>query len=331
VLRWIVVVVVLLLAVSGGATWWAGQELHRKHVLPAGGAMITVAPGERLRAVADHLQAAGVVRFGLLLSLWARINRLDRHIRSGEYRFEGALSPLDVLDLLRSPGAALHRVMIPEGSTVEQVAAIFAAQGFGGADAFLDAAQSPELLADLDLPATGVEGYLFPDTYALAWSESAADIIRRMVARFRAATADLEGVRRQRNLTPRAWVTLASIVEKETGTAGERPLVAAVFLNRLRLQWPLQSDPTVIYGLDAFDGNLTKADLRRPSRYNTYTNPGLPPGPICNPGRAALAAVLEPAPVDYLYFVARGDGTHQFSRTLDEHNRAVARYQSRAP
>ena len=328
-LRGIAIGLVLLVAASGATAWWAWQELHRKHALPSGGAVVTVASGERLRPVAERLQSAGVVRVGLLLSLWARINQLDRQVRSGEYRLEGALSPLDVLDILRSPSAALHRVTVPEGSTVEQVAAIFAAQGFGGADAFLEAAQSPDLLLDLDLPASGVEGYLFPDTYALSWVETPAAIVRRMVARFRDATADLETARQRSDIAPQAWVTLASIVEKETGAATERPLVAAVFLNRLRLRWPLQSDPTVIYGLDGFDGNLTKQDLRRPTRYNTYTNQGLPPGPICNPGRAALIAVLNPATADYLYFVARGDGTHQFSRTLDEHNRAVARFQSR--
>lgn len=311
----------------GGAAAFAWRELHRPQPLPSGGVVLTVSAGESLRAVSRRLQAAGVVRSGWLLSLWAQTHHLDRQVRSGDYRFAGALTPLEVLDMLRSPMAALHRVTVPEGATVEQVAAIFAAQGFGGADAFLCAAHDPNLLADLDLPPTGAEGYLFPDTYALEWTATPADIIRRMVTRFHVATAALEPLPLPSDFSRHDWVTLASIVEKETGVESERPLVAAVFLNRLRLHWPLQSDPTVIYGLDAFDGNLTRAELHQPTRYNTYTNPGLPPGPICNPGLAALTAVLRPADSNYLYFVARGDGTHQFSNTLADHNRAVQQYQ----
>jgi peptidoglycan lytic transglycosylase G len=318
-------VLVLLVLVGSAALGW--RELHRPQLLPAGGALLTITPGEGFHSVATRLQTAGVIRYGWLLSLWARATGLDRQVRSGDYRFDRPLSPLGVLDLLRSPLAALHRVTIPEGSTVAQVAAIFAAHGFGGTDAFLCAAHDPNLLADLDLPASGAEGYLFPDTYALSWSVTPAGIIRRMVTRFRDATAEFQSLREQRDLATNGWVTLASIVEKETGIEKERPLVAAVFLNRLRLNWPLQSDPTVIYGLPNFDGDLTRADLQRPTPYNTYTHGGLPPGPICNPGRAALAAVLHPAPVDYLYFVARGDGTHQFSTSLAEHNRAVQRFQ----
>ncbi|HUI28038.1 MAG TPA: endolytic transglycosylase MltG [Candidatus Kryptonia bacterium] len=322
----LVAVLVLVLA-SGAATWLGWRVLHEAYAPPSGGAVIAIAPGEGFRSVAERLQAAGVVRCGWLLSLWARANGLDRQVRPGDYRFDVARTSIEVLEVLRSPTAALHRVTIPEGSTVAQVAALFAAQGFGGVDAFLCAARDPKLLAELDLPATGVEGYLFPDTYILPWAEMPADIVRRMVSRFRDVAAEMEPARQQRDLAQHAWVTLASIIEKETGADKERALVAAVFHNRLRRQWPLQSDPTVIYGLPSFDGDLTKAQLHQPTRYNTYTNTGLPPGPICNPGRAALAAALQPAPVDYLYFVARGDGSHQFSKTLEEHNRAVEKYQ----
>jgi UPF0755 protein len=319
----------IVAAVLGGAGALAWRELHRPQPLPSGGVVLTVSAGEPFRAVSRRLQVAGVVRSGWLLSLWAQAHQLDRQVRSGDYRFTGALTPLEVLDMLRSPMEALHRVTIPEGATVDQVAAIFASRGFGGADAFLCAVHDPNLLADLDLPPSGAEGYLFPDTYAFEWTATPADIIHRMVNRFRAATAALEPVRLPLDLSRHDWVTLASIVEKETGAESERSLVAAVFLNRLRLHWPLQSDPTVIYGLEAFDGDLTREQLHQPTRYNTYTNPGLPPGPICNPGLAALTAVLHPADSSYLYFVARGDGTHQFSNTLDEHNRAVQQYQKR--
>ena len=327
--RWALIGLLVLVLAVGGVIALEWRELHQPIAPPAGGALVSITQGESFRAVAARLQTAGVVRHGWLLTLWARANQLDRQVHPGDYRFDAPLAPVDVLDVLRSPSAALHRVTIPEGATLAQIAALFAAQGFGGADAFLCAARDPNLLADLDLPATGAEGYLFPDTYVLSWTETPPQIIRRMVSRFRDVIADLEPPAPPRDLTEHAWVTLASIVERETGAENERSLVAAVFSNRLRLHWPLQSDPTVIYGLPSFDGDLTKAQLHQPTRYNTYTNTGLPPGPICNPGRAALAAALKPAPVDYLYFVARGDGTHQFSKTLEEHNRAVDKYQRR--
>jgi UPF0755 protein len=272
------------------------------------------------------LQSAGVVRHAWGLRLWARWQALDRLVRPGDYRFDRALAPIEVLGLLRSPMAALHRVTIPEGSTLNQVATLLANAGFGGADQFLCLARDPTFLLSLDVPTTGLEGYLFPDTYAFGWNTPPEDILAAMVERFRHEAAPLQARRLDAGMSEADMVILASIIEKETGAAAERPLVSAVFHNRLQRGMPLQSDPTATYGRDV-RGRPTASDIAVESPYNTYLRTGLPPGPICNPGGASLNAALRPANVPYLYFVSRNDGTHVFSRTLNEHNRAVARFQ----
>lgn len=326
VVRRLFILVVLSLTLLGAAAAWLWQDLHTPATLPPGGAVISVGPGESFRTTSSRLQAAGVVRHAWVLSLWARWHALDRLVRSGDYRFEQALSPIEVLDLLRSPMAALHRVTIPEGTTLNQVTALLAAAGFAGTDQFLCVARDPQFLLSLDVPASGLEGYVFPDTYAFAWNTPPQRILTTMVERFRQETAPLHPLRLDAGMSESDMVILASIIEKETGAPDERPMVSAVFHNRLRLGMPLQSDPTATYGRDV-RGLPTASDITVESPYNTYLHTGLPPGPICNPGVAALRAALRPASVPYLYFVSRNDGTHVFSRTLDEHNRAVARFQ----
>jgi len=288
--------------------------------------MVSVAPGEPFRTTTTRLQAAGVVRHAWVLRLWARWRGLDRLIRSGDYRFEQPLSPIEVLAVLRSPTAALHRVTIPEGSTLEQIAALFANAGFGGSDQFLCLSHDPGFLLSVDVPASGLEGYLFPDTYSFPWSTPPEGILAAMVDRFREQTAALQALSLDAGMSEEDMVVLASLIEKETGVAEERALVSAVFHNRLQLGMPLQSDPTAMYGRD-IHGPPTAADMAVDSPYNTYLHLGLPPGPICNPGLASMQAALTPAKVPYLYFVARNDGTHAFSRTLEEHKRAVAHFQ----
>lgn len=311
---------------------WAWRDLHAPLAPPPGGALVSVAPGESFRTTCARLEAAGVVRHAWLLRLWGRWQGFDRSVHAGDFRFAQALAPLEVLDRLRSPMAALHRVTIPEGSTVNQVATLLASAGFGGADQFLCLARDPHFLLSVDVPATGLEGYLFPDTYAFAWSTPPARILAAMVERFRAAVAPLQALRLDAGMSAGDMVILASIIEKETGAAEERQLVSAVLHNRLRLGMPLQSDPTATYGRD-IRGLPTATDIAVESPYNTYLHTGLPPGPICNPGLATLHAALTPARVPYLYFVSRNDGTHAFSRTLTEHNRSVARFRrdSRRP
>ncbi len=309
----------------GAAAVWVWRDLHTPAPLPPGGALVSVAEGESFRATAARLQAAGVVRHGWALRLWARWQALDRLVRSGDYRFEQPLSPIEVLALLRSPTAALHRVTIPEGSTLAQIATSLANAGFGSADQFLCVARDPAFLLGLDLPASGLEGYLFPDTYAFAWRMPPDRILTTMVDRFREQTASLQPQRLDAQMSEEDMVVLGSVIEKETGVAAERALVSAVFHNRLQLGMLLQSDPTALYGRDV-RGAPTAADMAVESPYNTYLHAGLPPGPICSPGIAAMQAAIMPAKVPYLYFVARNDGTHTFSRTLQEHNRAVTQF-----
>jgi len=322
---WLVAIGASLLLLSTAA-YWIWQDLNTPQDPPPGGALVSVAPGEAFRLTSARLQAAGVVRHEWPLRLWARWKGLDRLVRSGDYRFERPLAPLGVLAMLRSPSAALHRVTIPEGTTFSQVAALLAAAGMGGADLFQCLAHDADLLATLDLPASGLEGYVFPDTYAFAWSMPPEQILTVMVHRFREQTAGLEPRRREAQMTVQDMVILGSLIEKEAAAANERAMVSAVFHNRLQLAMPLQSDPTAVYGRD-LRGAPTAADLTVESPYNTYLHPGLPPGPICNPGLAALTAALTPERVPYLYFVSRNDGTHVFSRTLEDHNRAVAHFQ----
>ena len=293
---------------------------------------ITVEEGERFAEVAADLARQGVLRHPLPLILWGRLTRQDRNVHWGEYLITRPLTPIELLARITGPPDPLHEVVVPEGRTLREVVALLAAAGFGSEESFLCILQDPRFLADEDLPPAGAEGYLFPDTYAFPLATPQERIVRTMLRRFRDVFgAELALRATHLGLTVHQAVTLASLVEAETPRPEERRLVAAVFLNRLHRGMPLQSDPTVLYGREGGDRTLTRADLRRPTPFNTYTIPGLPPGPIGNPGRASLEAAVDPAPVDYLYFVASGDGTHTFSGNLAAHNAAVAHYRHHRP
>ncbi|HWR97766.1 MAG TPA: endolytic transglycosylase MltG [Candidatus Methanoperedens sp.] len=312
---------------TGGAL--AAVLAHALFVAPAGrGASpvgVRIAAGSDLRQIARVLGEAGAVASPGAFVLAARLAGLERRLRPGDYRVDPGLSlPALVRALIDGRGRSVS-VTIPEGWRLEQVAERLAAAGVCSRDGFLAGARDQRLLATLAIPGPSAEGFLFPETYAFAVPSDPAEVVRAMHRQFTKVWAELAPPATA--LTPLQAVTLASIVERETAAPFERPLVAAVFLNRLRLGMPLQADPTVIYGIEGFDGDLRRRDLAAANPYNTYVVRGLPPGPIAAPGRASLAAVLRPAPVDYLYFVARSDGTHQFSRTLAEHNRAVQRFQ----
>jgi UPF0755 protein len=325
-------VLVLLAIVAGSAGGClAYLELHRPGPPVTAPMVLTVMEGKRFADVARELHERGVLRHPELLIVWARLTGEDRQVRAGEFLVTTPLSPLGLLARVTSRPDPLHEVTIPEGLTVRQVVAAFSAAGFGAEESFFCLLDDPAFLAAEDLPADGAEGYLFPDTYDFPLATPPERILRAMLKRFRdVVTPDFAAKAAQIGLSVHEAVTLASLVEEEAAHADERRLVSAVFVNRLRRGMPLQSDPTVLYGRDGTDRTLTHEDLHRPTPYNTYTIPGLPPTPIANPGRAALEAAVDPAPVDYLYFVSRGDGSHQFSTTLLEHNAAVTRYQRHA-
>lgn len=310
-----------------GGAWWL---LERPGPPLASPVTLTVAEGSRFADAATTAARAGVLRHPTLLTWFARLSRRDRQLHWGEFQISTPLSPLGLLARLTGPPDPVHQVTIPEGFTMRQALAVFEAAGFGAAESFRCVLEDAKFLEAVDLPATGAEGYLFPDTYAFPLATPPERVLRAMVQQFRAVTGPTFA-RRAADLgfSVHEAVTLASLVEEETQRADERRLVAAVFVNRLRRGMPLQSDPTVIYGRTDDDRRITRADLQRATPYNTYVIRGLPPSPIANPGRAALDAAVDPAPVDYLYFVARGDGSHQFSSTLAEHNAAVNRYQRR--
>ena len=317
----------LLLTIAVGA--WAWTELNRPGPPVTAPVTVTIEPGKRFTDVAHELQARGLLRHPLLLVAWARITQADRQIRAGDFLVTTPLSPRSLLARLTSR-PDVHQVTVPEGLRVRDVVALFSAAGFGSEESFLCLLEDPAFLASEDLPAEGAEGYLFPDSYDFPLATPPERILRTMVARFReVAGADFAARATRLGLSINEAVTLASLVEEEARRADERRLIAAVFLNRLRRGMPLQSDPTVLYEREGSDRTITRADLRRATPHNTYTIPGLPPTPIANPGRAALEAAVDPAPVDHLYFVARGDGSHEFSTTLAEHNAAVTRYQRR--
>jgi len=317
------IILVLMLAVAAAAgAWWLVTP-----PTPPEGAALVVREGDVLASVAARLARDGVIRSALLFRVVARVTGRDRTLQPGDYDFPGPLAMTEVLDRLASGGAHAE-LTIPEGLTVREVATLLARAGYGDAERFLCLANDADFLLAAGVPGPQLEGYLFPDTYRLATVMSPSEILGIMVRRFH-ERFDAERYQRAaaRGLTVNEIVTLASIVEKESALAAERPVVAGVFFNRLRLGMPLQSDPTVIYGIPDFNGDLTRADLTRPSAYNTYLNPGLPPGPIANPGLAALDAALAPNDTPYLYFVSKNDGSHIFAATLADHNRNVARYQ----
>ena len=247
------------------------------------------------------------------------------------YRFDAPMTASEVVDRIARGDVHKRLLTFREGLTAAEMAQVFEERGFGTAAEFIAAAQDASLIREVDPAASDLEGYLFPETYALPRGTKASEVVAQMVSAFNGAFgAELREAAKSSGLTVRQVVTLASLVEKETGAAAERPLVAAVYRNRMKIGMGMQADPTVIYALQKagkYDGNLSREDLQFDSPYNTYRYAGLPPGPIASPGRASLEAAVRPAAVDYLYFVSRNDGTHVFASTLDEHNKNVFEWQ----
>jgi UPF0755 protein len=295
---------------------------------PGESRVVDIPHGTSFRVIADALEREGVIRDADDFLFAARVMGAQKKVKAGEYELTTAMTPLAVLKTLVAGEVRKYFVTIPEGYNIADVAAVLERERLADAGEFIETATDPDLVAELGLKGSSLEGYLFPDSYLFTRGMSAEEMARAMVERFRSVYyPDIAEAARARGMSLSKVVTLASIIEKETGSAGERRLISAVFHNRLKKRIRLQSDPTVIYGIENFDGNLTKRHLRTPGPYNTYMNYGLPPGPIANPGKASLEAAIDPAPESYLYFVSRNDGTHHFSRTLREHNMAVRKFQ----
>lgn len=291
---------------------------------------VLIRAGTGARSVASMLAKQGIVRDAELFYWYARARRLADKMQAGEYQFPRIISPNLVLETLVQGKVVVHKVTFPEGVTLKDVARIVAGAGLADPNDILELAQDRHLMASLDVHnATSLEGYLFPATYVFRRTDRPRDVLRRMVMEFwRRFSPERQTKARQMGFTIHEAVTLASLVEKEAVIDAERPVIAGVFLNRLRRDMPLQSDPTAVYDLSDFEGPILRRHLERKSPYNTYIHKGLPPGPICNPGEKSLRAVVEPKKIPYLYFVSNNDGSHTFSTTYEEHLQAVARYRS---
>ncbi|MEO0021813.1 MAG: endolytic transglycosylase MltG [candidate division WOR-3 bacterium] len=289
---------------------------------------VVIKPGMSILEIATALKEKGIISSALIFQLIARLDRYDQRIQPGRYRFIPNSDPKLVLKMLARETPAFLFVTIPEGATTRQIAKILAENGICPADSFLTACADTALLRSLDIPLATAEGWLFPETYEFQTGSDPRHLVRRLVHQFRATYESLRRESRTALSEPQV-VILASIVEKEARVPEEFPVIAGVFLNRLRRHIPLQSCATVQFILPQPKERLSNEDLKIDSPYNTYLHPGLPPGPICNPGKQALRAVLHPAEHNYLFFVARGDGTHIFSRTPQEHEAALRQVRSK--
>jgi len=328
-LLWLLVLVILAAAGAAGVLYVRVNQPYRGYA--AAEQFIEIPQGSGSRIIGERLVAGGVVRDDTTFRTALWMSGKGRHLQAGEYRFDHPMTPFDVIDKIARGDVFVIAITFREGLTISEMAKIFGSHGLGSAADFEKAARDAAPIRDVDPQAPNLEGYLFPETYSLARHTNAEHLVRLMVARFlHVWTPEMRAAADAQHLSARQAVTLASIVEKETGKADERPVVAAVYANRLRIGMPLQCDPTVIYGLERagkYTGNLRREDLAYESPYNTYKNAGLPPGPIASPGQASLEAAVHPAAEDYLYFVSRNDGSHAFAKTLDEHNRNVQKYQ----
>lgn len=325
-----IVLLVILLTLSAQIFLWASIP-YRGY--GASFAIVEIPEGTGAVRAIEILEEHGIIQRSPLALQYLRLTGRTRGLKAGEYSFTRPLTPGEVFDKLISGDVYYHRVTIPEGVRSDEVFMQFVRAGFGAEEVYREAFRDTTPIRDLDPEATDLEGYLFPDTYSLQKGTAPTAILAMMVDRFREVfePAWVAAIR-ERGLTVREATTLASMVEWETARPDENGSVASVFYNRLRLGMRLQCDPTVIYALamrNAFTGNIRKEDLKIDSRYNTYRYFGLPPGPIGNPGSAALQAAVYPADTKYLYFVSMNTGRHHFSTTLNDHNRAVWQYQVR--
>ena len=292
---------------------------------------VSIPPGANAAKVAEILKDQGLLHTKLPFRLWLRRHGLDRSLKAGEYRFSGRSTPIEIAEKLSRGDVYFRSITIAEGLTARETVELLAQKEFGDREKLQALLLRADLINDLSPSAQNLEGYLFPETYRFGRGDDEETVIRTMVSQFRERMNKIV----KESPLPGGWtadriVTLASMIEKEVKTPSEQPIVASVLYNRLRLNMTLGVDATVIYAMKlagTWDGNIRRSDLQMKSPYNTYINRGLPPGPICNPGESAIRAALNPEKTDYLYYVSKNDGTHQFSKDLRSHNNAVNLYQ----
>lgn len=320
-------------AAGGLLSLWLFLQVHEPFPPHSAARSVTVQipAGYSVRDIGGKLEGAGIVRSAQLFRWYVRLLSGSHSLQAGEYEFRLPIALPQVVEKIERGAVLYHRVTIPEGLDMMEIVEVLSRQGLGVKARFEAAVQDPSPISDLDPDARNLEGFLFPDTYLVTRSMSEQQIVAVMVQKFRSLwTARRRQDARRLGMNVHQVVTLASLIEKETHLASERPLVSAVFHNRLKEHLKLACDPTVIYAVrqvEAFDGVINRSDLRIDSPYNTYLYPGLPPGPIASPGVGSIDAALHPADADYLFFVAKNDGSHYFSSNYRDHRRAVAKYQ----
>ncbi len=320
---------IFVLALGALALFYLQMYFQTPAEVEAEEQIVTIAAGSSLRQIAASLAENGLIRHRTMLLAYVKWWRPGPHLQAGEYALRASMSPEQIVAILRQGKVRHYPLTIPEGLTVREIATLVTEQQFGDAQVIRELMSDAAFITSLNLDTPSLEGYLFPDTYHLPRSISEKALLTLMVNTLKKNYTPETAAQAERlGLTQHEVLTLASLIEKEAQVDEERPLISAVYHNRLQRGMRLQCDPTVIYALgEDFDGNIRKRDLQIDSPYNTYRYPGLPPGPIANAGRRSLEAAVNPAAVEYLYFVATGsNGTHTFSRTLKEHNRAVQRY-----
>lgn len=326
---WIAGVVLALMTAFGVRTYLALYPTMRPRYRDTGPRVVYIEPKTPSTAIAGLLKQAEIIQDRFLFILFTMLRGTSNRLKAGEYEFSSSMGLLDVIRILEQGKVLVHKVTIPEGATVWQIAALLDEEGLVDQQEFLDLATDSSVASFYVPQANTLEGFLFPDTYHFIKGIHGEDVIETIVQRFfREITPADERRARQLGMSLYEVVTLASIIEKEAVVDREKPIIAGVFYNRLRRGMRLQADPTVLYG-QRRQGRITQRDLQSNHPYNTYVQNGLPPGPIANPGAVALRAALYPARVSYLYFVSKNDGTHHFSRTLEEHHKAVRKYQIR--
>lgn len=330
----LILIVLALAVVLGGLAGYLMIRWAEAPVLPESEhppfKVVVIPEGATFQQVAGLLERERLIKSRSAFVLLGKALEADRKILPGEYELNAAMAPGEILAKLLAGRVLLHSVTIPEGYTIDMIADVLAQQRITDRGEFVRLAWDKVFVKSLGITADSLEGYLYPDTYRFARPTAPRDVIKTMVDQLgQVMTPEWQARAKDLHLTVHEVLTLASVIEKETGAGDERPQISSVFHNRLKKRIPLQSDPTVIYGLPNFDGNLHKKDLSNPSPYNTYRWAGLPPGPIASPGAQSIRAALYPVPSPYLFFVSKNDGTHHFSATLVEHNKAVEKYQKR--